>query len=211
MFAAGLLRLSLATGDVAYAERGRLLVDACMTAGAADASVPAFQAPGGGDPVLAAQHLEVELDPSEGAYPSGLSAIAEAACILYSMTGRQEYAAAARQTMGSVARLSVARPISFGAALSVMSGLDAGAAQVVIIDESGGRSELAAVARGRDRVGTVVTILDSGQARAFSASGFGLFDDRVARNGEATAYVCRDLVCRLPVTDPAELTRELAR
>ena len=32
-----------------------------------------------------------------------------------------------------------------------------------------------------------------------------LLADRVAVDGRATAYVCRDHVCALPVTDPAVL------
>ena len=37
-----------------------------------------------------------------------------------------------------------------------------------------------------------------------------LLADRVALGGAATAYVCRDFVCRLPVTDPDALRAELA-
>jgi uncharacterized protein YyaL (SSP411 family) len=36
-----------------------------------------------------------------------------------------------------------------------------------------------------------------------------LLADRVALDGRATAYVCRGFACRMPVTDPAALRREL--
>jgi uncharacterized protein YyaL (SSP411 family) len=32
-----------------------------------------------------------------------------------------------------------------------------------------------------------------------------LFDDRDLVDGRPTAYVCRDFVCQVPVTDPAAL------
>jgi hypothetical protein len=37
-----------------------------------------------------------------------------------------------------------------------------------------------------------------------------LLADRVAIDGRPTAYVCRDFVCRLPVTDPDALRAALA-
>jgi uncharacterized protein YyaL (SSP411 family) len=38
-----------------------------------------------------------------------------------------------------------------------------------------------------------------------AADGFELFEGRVTRDGLPTAYLCRDFVCRLPVTDAAAL------
>jgi uncharacterized protein YyaL (SSP411 family) len=43
------------------------------------------------------------------------------------------------------------------------------------------------------------------------APGFALLEDRTARDGRPTAYVCRGFVCRLPVTDADALGAELAR
>ena len=43
-----------------------------------------------------------------------------------------------------------------------------------------------------------------------SASVVPLLLDRVAIDDRPTAYVCRDFVCRLPVTDPEALRAELA-
>jgi uncharacterized protein YyaL (SSP411 family) len=41
------------------------------------------------------------------------------------------------------------------------------------------------------------------------ASVIPLMADRIAVDGRPTAYVCRAFACRLPVTDPAALRREL--
>ena len=63
----------------------------------------------------------------------------------------------------------------------------------------------------------MVAVVDDSTARAFAEAGFELFAGRRSTPGPtsetslATAYVCRDFVCRLPVTDVASLDRELAQ
>ena len=84
---AGLLELALAAGDLSAAIAARDLVDLCLDA-AGDGTCP-FETPGGGDPVLEATGLSVRVDPSEGAYPSGLSSMAQAAHTLYLMIGER--------------------------------------------------------------------------------------------------------------------------
>jgi uncharacterized protein YyaL (SSP411 family) len=42
-----------------------------------------------------------------------------------------------------------------------------------------------------------------------AASAVPLLHDRVAIDGRATAYVCRNFACNLPVTDPAALADQL--
>jgi uncharacterized protein YyaL (SSP411 family) len=43
------------------------------------------------------------------------------------------------------------------------------------------------------------------QALAFAASGFELFAERSAVNGQPTAYMCTNFVCALPTTNAREL------
>ena len=186
MLAAGLLQLSLATGEVRYAAAARALVDDSMAVG------QPFGVPGGADPVLASQGLAVEPDPSDGAHPSGLSAMASAALTLYQLTAHEPYRATARAAMALVAEPAQRQPLSLGAALTVMAALAEPVRQLVVV----GGGELAAIAR-RHR-GIVVT---PEQSRAFAGAGFELF---VGRTLEA-AYLCEDFVCRLPVTDPEAL------
>ncbi len=50
-------------------------------------------------------------------------------------------------------------------------------------------------------------VLVGGEA---DAAGIPLLRDRERLNGRATAYVCRNYVCNLPVNEPAELARQLA-
>jgi len=202
MLANGLLELALATGEAHYAVAARSLVDATLTG--TDSS---FTVPGGADPVLAAHGLALQADPSEGAYPSGLSAMAAAAQRLYSLTAEPRYRDAARTAMELFAPLAVQRPIAFGAALGVMSTLTAESTQLVVVagEASHEGEDVASVARAWQRSGAVVVVVSGAQAEAFAAAGFELFEGRGSRAGESTAYFCRDFVCALPVTDAASL------
>lgn len=199
MFASGLLALSLATGESAYAVTARSLVDLTL------ATAPErFAVPGGADAVLTAQGASLDFDPSEGAYPSGLSAISAAAHTLYLLTARDGYRAAAVAAMRSIAPLALSRPISFGAALGVIAGLQVPPAQLVVVGDPA--SGLAA--RARRAPGLVAAVTDA-QAGEFSAAGFELFAGRISIAGQATAYLCRDFLCRLPVVELADLEAEL--
>ncbi|MCU1513707.1 MAG: hypothetical protein JWO10_797, partial [Microbacteriaceae bacterium] len=203
MLAVGLLRLATASGEARYATVARDLVDACLAAGSDGVASP-FAVRGGPDPVLAARGLALEVDPSEGAYPSGLSSMATAAYRLYLLTAHAPYREAAVRAMQVVADLAAARPTAFGASLALMTDLAEPVVQLVVV--SGQRSGAAAsVARSRLRAGVVCTVVTPAQVAEFIAAGFELF---AGREVEA-AYLCRDFVCRLPITDAAELALAL--
>ncbi len=202
MVAGGLLELALATGEVRYAVAARELVDATLEA----ATTTVFAVPGGADPVLAGHRLALESDPSEGAYPSGISAMAAAAHTLYSLSADTRYLTAATGAMESIAPLATPRPIAFGAALGVMSGLGSASSQLVVVTgHADDGTDVASVALAWQRSGAIVSIVTPDQAHAFAEAGFELFEGRVTRDGESTAYLCRDFVCALPVTDAVSL------
>jgi uncharacterized protein YyaL (SSP411 family) len=213
----GLLELALVSGDVAQAVAARDLIDLCLDAAQISAarggSCP-FEAPGGGDPVLAATGLSVRVDPAEGAYPSGLSSAAAAAHTLFLLTGERRYERAAREGMRMVAAQAVRTPTGFGAALALMSRLDAEPEQLVVVLPAGeevvahpsGPADPEGLLRAvRTHPAPVVAVVEEAGAAAFAAEGFALFGDRTARDGVPTAYHCRDFVCRLPATRPAQL------
>jgi len=219
MLARALLHLGVVTGEARYAVVGRELVDATLAevpavgaTGKASSALP-FSVPGGADPVLAGHGVAIQADPSEGAYASGSSAVASAAHELYLLTAKAEYLAAARGAMERFAPLAVTQPVGFGAALALMVALTAPAAQLVVVGENG--SAMAAHARGWYRSGAVTTVLTDAAAASFAAVGFELFQARTAQpdpaTGEpaATAYLCREFVCRLPLTDPSGLASAL--
>ena len=206
MLAAGLLELATATGEVEYAVAARELIDASLAAGATLAEP--FGVPSGADPVLQSQGLAVAADTSDGAYPSGLSAIASAANRLWLLTGYSLYRGAAIAAVESVSAAAAQRPVSFGAALALGVALDAPARQLLVVSDDGADAA-ASVARTWHRAGAVSIVVTSAQAAAFAASGFELFEARATRPALATAYLCEEFVCRLPVTSAAELTQLL--
>jgi uncharacterized protein YyaL (SSP411 family) len=215
MLAGGLLQVALATGESLYAERARALVTETLAAAGGSASggsasgVP-FAVPGGADPVLTAHGLALEVDPSEGAYPSGLSAIATAAHRLHLLTGETEFLDAAVAGMELLAPLAVQRPISFGTALTLMSALDAPVRQLVVVTGAES-SDVASLVRTWNRPGAIVSVVTEEQAKSLAAAGFELYEGRSTRDGTTAAYLCENFVCRLPVTDPEQLRELLAQ
>ncbi len=219
MLAGGLLELATATGEVEHALWARELIDASLAA--AEGSGELFGVPGGADPVLQSQGLAVAPDTSDGAYPSGLSAMASAAHRLWLLTGHAAYRAAAAAGVESVSAAAVQHPVSLGAALAVATALDAPALQLVVVTDpetdaaaaAVGRRHrpdaAAAVARTWHRAGAVAIVVTSAQAEAFAASGFELFEARTTDLGVATAYLCEEFVCRLPLTSAAALAQLL--
>ena len=233
MLARGLLDLALAAGEVEYAGAARALIDATLASPQGNpyptsvselvegpklvegpSTIP-FVVPGGADPVLVAHGIALAADPSEGAYPSGLTACAAAAHTLYLLTTELRYLDAARAAMTIVAEQAVARPIGFGAALQVMNALATDPVQLVVVSAaeqaSQGRLDQTdrktLVTAARTHPAMLVTSVTEQQASAFAAAGFELFHSRAVQNGKPTAYLCRNFVCRLPVTDAAELEK----
>ncbi|MBG6108317.1 thioredoxin domain-containing protein [Frigoribacterium sp. CG_9.8] len=196
MLATGLLELAAASGDAQYAAVARSLVD--QTRDAAGAGI--FGVPGGADPVLVAHGSAIEHDPSEGAYPSGLSAMARACVSLHLLTGDVRYREAADGVIRRLLPLAAPRPISFGATLAVASAASRPVEQLVVVSDDP-HSQLATIARTSYRSGLVVAVVTRAQAAAFAEGGFELF---VGRDREA-AYFCRDFVCRLPIDEPRAL------
>ena len=193
----GLVALAVATGEVAYAERARDLVLACIDAEGAP------RVPGGGDPVLAAQGIAAPDAASDGDEPSGPSALADAAVSLWRLGGRGELRAVAERIVAAHAAGALEQPLAYGAMLRVAAELAQPPHQLVVVAEERSGPLVAAARRLPCDVFAVVT---PAQAEEWARAGFELFVEKSAQGGRATAYDCRDFACRLPVTDPAELT-----
>ncbi|MET0828309.1 MAG: DUF255 domain-containing protein [Microbacterium sp.] len=194
--ASGLAALAAATGEVAYAERARDLVLACV------GEVGEPHTPGGGDAVLAAQGIETPDAASDGDEPSGYAALAEAAVSLWQLGTSDELRGLAERIVARHSTAALAQPLAYGALLRVAARLAQPPRQVVVVGENR-TGPLAAAARTLPA--DVIAIVTPAQADAWSAAGFDLFEGKVALAGAATAYDCRDFSCRLPVTEPAGL------
>jgi uncharacterized protein YyaL (SSP411 family) len=107
-----------------------------------------------------------------------------------------------------VAGSALDAPLAHGAAFGLLVELEASLTQLVVVEPSGAGGvddALARRARGLVRPGSVVAVLDEEALVAFEHAGFELFAGRSAPGRVPTAYLCRDFVCRLPVTTVDDL------
>ena len=190
LLADGLFALAAATGDVAPAVTGRDLLDEVLDGAAGD------------DPLLRAQGIAVSPDHTDGDLPSDTAAVAQAALTAWRLGAGDRYRAAAAERVEALASRALAQPFAHGSLLRVAAGLATAPRQLVVVTEDPGGA-LAAAARGADA--DVVAVVTPAQAAAFAAAGFELFEGKEAT--AERAYDCRAFVCRLPVSDPAAVSR----
>lgn len=189
LLAEGLFALAAATGEAAWATEGRDLLDAAI-AGL------------DGDPLLVEQGIAASPDQTDGDLPSDAAAVASASLAAWRLGAGDRYREAAVERVREHAAQAVAQPFAHGSLLRVAAGLvDAPRQLVVVTDAPAGALASAARAAEAD----VVAIVAPAQARAFAEAGFELFEGK----GDAgeLAFDCRSFVCRLPVSDPSQLSR----
>ncbi|GAA3767027.1 thioredoxin domain-containing protein [Microbacterium kribbense] len=192
LLASGLVALAAATGEIAYAQTARDLVDACLLQG------PRPAAPGGGDPVLAAQGVASAPAVSDGDHPSGPAAVADAAYALWLIGAGGRYRDAAASVVRTHAARALAEPTAHGALLRVAAALTGAPRQLVVV---GGTAADPLTRAAGGQAADVFATVTAAQARQLAGAGFTLFE---GKTGDiATAYDCRDFACRLPTTDPA--------
>ena len=96
--------------------------------------------------------------------------------------------------------------------LAALSTYHSGLPQIVVAGEPGDAGTLALTAELRRRympTAIVVLLLDRHRAAVSRLLPWTTALDR--KNGQATAYVCRDFACDMPATTPEELIRVLSR
>ncbi len=191
LLADGMLALAVATGDASWAVRGRAILDEAL-AGVA------------GEPLLRAQGIAAAPDQTDGDLPSDAAALAEAAYRAWVLGAGDRYrdAAAARVREHTASALS--QPFAHGSLLRVAAALVDAPRQIVVVTDDPS-SALSRSARRADA--DVVAVVTPAQADAFSVAGFELFDGRSVADADVRerAFDCRGFVCRLPVSDAAEL------
>ena len=196
-FAGGLVALAAATGEVAYSERARELVRACV------ADDGELRTPGGGDVVLAAQGVNAPDAASDGDEPSGFAALADAALALWQLGGGDDLRELAGRIVCRHAGAALEQPLAYSALLRVAAQLTGAPQQMVVVTDDP-TTQLVAVARHIDA--DVLAVIDQEQARAFSARGFSLFEGKTMVDGASTAFLCEGFTCRMPVTRADQLT-----
>jgi uncharacterized protein YyaL (SSP411 family) len=137
-------------------------------------------------------------DPSDNAHPSGTSALLHALVAFAALTGERRYRDAAEAALGRLSTLIERAPRFAGWSMAAAEAMVAGPIEVAIVGSDGPeRRELHRAALALDGSAVVV----AGEA----GLDIPLFRDRTEIDGKPAAYVCRDFVCDLPVTDPRGL------
>jgi hypothetical protein len=195
--AEGLLSLYSVTGEVAWFDLARRLMDDALTLFADDDG-------GLADTARDAEALITRpADPSDNASPSGRSAAAMALVALAALTGGSEYRQAAERALQAAGRLAASSPRFAGWGLAAAESLLDGPVEVAIVGEPDDpRTELLhRAALLLSRPGLVVALGAPGQEQP------PLLAHRTVIEGAPAAFVCRGFVCRQPVTDTDALVR----
>jgi hypothetical protein len=194
--AEGLLALHRATGEATWLVHARTVLDGAR----------AFAADDGGFHDTAADAESLYLRPrsaADNAEPSGQSALAGAFVALGALTGDVEALRTGRSAVAAGLGLAAREPRFGGWTLAVAEALLDGPVQVAVVGTGPEASAMLEVARRSPRPGAVVVAGEPG------AAGVPLLADRPLVGGRATAYVCRGMVCDLPVTDASALSDRL--
>ena len=142
----------------------------------------------------------------DGATPAGGAAAAAVLLRLAELTGTERLRDAAERAMGRIGRLAARYPVAFPVWLGALGFASAQVVQVAIVGEPGAADTRALVDVAR-RGFQPYRILALGDPVTSSVD---LLRGRAAIDGRATAFVCRDFACRMPVTEPEALAVELA-
>ena len=180
------------TGDAGWLDRARSILDRAL----------AHFADGEGgfcDTADDADRLIVRpRDASDNASPGGVSSLINALIAFAAVTGEHEYRDAAARALGGVASLATQAPRFAGWSLAAAEAMLAGPSEVAVVGKPGPQ---------RDGLHRAALSLPQPAVVVAGAPGLALplFEDRAEVDGKPAAYVCRDFVCSLPVTDPADL------
>jgi uncharacterized protein len=190
----GLLALHQATGELRWLEAAGSLLDAALELFGADDG--GFYDTGTDAEAL----VRRPRDPSDNAAPSGSSALAAALLTYSALTGSVEHRSGAEGALRIVGGIGSAQPRFFGWALAAAEALIDGPVQIALVGDD---PELVRTAWSLRPPGAVVVAGEPDQP------GIELLAGRPRIAGKAAAYVCRGMVCDLPVTSAPDLAEQL--
>ncbi len=196
-----LLVLGGVTGEGRWADTATALLDVALEQFVVDDGV-ADTAHDATDPRLGRRPS----DPTDNATPSGRSAFAHALLRAAAVTGDHRYREQAERALGTAAALATRAPRFVSWALAVAETALTGPPEVAVV----GASDDPACAL---LLRTALRYAMPGSAVVVGPPGDGsilLLAGRTLVEGQAAAYVCREFVCRRPVTDTTALIRELS-
>ncbi|HKD74293.1 MAG TPA: thioredoxin domain-containing protein, partial [Ktedonobacterales bacterium] len=202
--AAGLLAVYEVTFDRQWFVAARALTDQMIALFADDDE--------GGFYDTAHDHEQLISRPRElldNATPAGNSVAAEVLLWLAALTGEHHYRARAERYLLTLAPVMAQQPSAFG---HLLCGLDrwlSSSQEIAVVGDllDPDTMELLTTVRARYRPNTVVACAAPNDEQTINT--IGLLADRQQIAGVATAFVCSNFTCQLPVTDPAALAVQL--
>ncbi|WP_026874986.1 thioredoxin domain-containing protein [Jiangella gansuensis] len=204
--AEGFLALLAVTGDPAWLSLAEQLLEVVLTS---------FTDPAGGFFDTGADVTDARLaglrrpqDPTDNATPSGWSAAAGALLAFAAYTGSSRHREAAESALNIYDALAARAPRFGGWGLAVAEALLAGPVEVAVVGPASDErtAALHATALRGTSPGAVVV---AGDPVDPAAGAIPLLRGRDVVGGVPAAYVCRNFVCDLPVTDPEQLAARL--
>jgi len=149
-------------------------------------------------------------DLADNATPSGNSLAAEVMVRLAGYTGDESLRQQARGVLAPLAESVAEHPLAFGRLLGALDLYVAPPREVAIVGDpkAADTRALLAVVNQTYRPHLAVALKRPEDQRP--AETIPLLQDRFARDGKATAYVCQGFVCQLPTTEPEILQAQLA-
>ena len=180
------------TGDAVWLDRARAVLDRALSQ-FSDGAGGFYDTADDAEPLIVRPR-----DASDNASPGGVSALVNGLIAVAAVTGEHRYRDAAVAALGTVATLARQAPRFTGWTLAAGEALLAGPSEVAIVGPPGpDRRVLHRAALSLPSPAVVV-----GGERGLQIP---LFEGRTEVAGRPAAYVCRDFVCALPVTDPVML------
>jgi uncharacterized protein YyaL (SSP411 family) len=192
--AMGYLDLLQATGDARWLAEAKLLLDDALAR---------FRADDGGFHDTASDAEALVSRPRElgdNASPCGQSMMVHALATYAAITGEGAYRTGAEETLAVLAPLATRSPRFAGWSLAAAEALRDGPVEVAVVGRPGSERDALALA-ARRIPGAVVVVGEPG------ATGIALLERRDEVGGRPAAYVCKEMVCERPVTEPADLSR----
>jgi uncharacterized protein YyaL (SSP411 family) len=172
----------------------------------ADHALAHFSAPDGGFYDTSDDHEQLITRPREltdNATPSGNNMLATQLIRLNAYTGNDHYIQSAQNILKQLVNALREHPQAFGQALIAIDLLARGIDEVAVITGTDA-DPLFELLTSAYRPRLVIASKAEGET-----SNIPLLLDRTAKDGRATAYVCRRFVCQLPVTTPEGLREQL--